>query len=430
MTDLRATVTFATSLYRRRLDFAYHGYVRRDPMSRLHLRIGRDNPYAIYRAMRRQGTILPTRLGNWVVLSHRLCNTVLRDRRFGVRSSEMVNAGIEIQDQFDMSFLDRDPPDHTRLRRLAQPSFSPKQITGYRPRVEATVDRLLDAAAAQGDFDLVSAFAAPLPIAVITDLMGVPDADADRFARVGSVIGSALDGIHSLRHAAQLQAANAQLRAMFEALFELRRREPADDVISRIVAAEGTAIAPAEMIPMCNLLLVAGFETTVNLIGNAVAALLDHPAQWADLCADPAGLAAAAVEETLRWDPPVQRTARCAQDDVELDGRTVANGDYVVTLLGAANRDPEVWHDPDRFDIHREQTADHLAFSSGIHYCIGQPLARMEATIALQRLAERMPGLRRTGPLTRRVSSLIRGPLHLPVRAGVPAAAGNVVGAS
>jgi P450-derived glycosyltransferase activator len=421
MADIRRTVTFASSLYRRRLDFVYHGYVRRDPMSRLHLRIGRDNPYAIYESMRRQGSVQRTRLGNWVTVSHPVCNTVLRDRRFGVRSSEMVNAGVDVADEFDMSFLDRDPPDHTRLRRLAQPAFSPKQMAGYRPRVEATVDRLLDAAAAQGDFDLVTAFAAPLPIAVITDLMGVPDADAERFAAVGSVIGSALDGIHSLRHAARLQSANAQLRAMFDGLFELRRREPADDVVSRIVAAEGDGIAPGEMIPMCNLLLVAGFETTVNLLGNAVAALLDHPAQWDDLCADPAGLAAAAVEETLRWDPPVQRTARCAREDVDLDGRTVAKGEFIVTLLGAANRDPAVWSDPNAFDIHRPQTADHLAFSSGIHYCIGQPLARMEAAVALQRLAERMPGLRRTGPLTRRVSSLIRGPLHMPVRAGVPA---------
>jgi cytochrome P450 len=171
------------------------------------------------------------------------------------------------------------------------------------------------------------------------------------------------------------------------------------------------------MLPLCNLLLVAGFETTVNLVGNAVNALLDHPEQWADLCADPAGLAAAAVEETLRWDPPVQRTARCALEDIPIEGRTVARNEFVVTLLGAANRDPEVYPDPDRFDIHRKPAADHLAFSSGIHYCIGQPLARMEATIALQRLAERMPDLRRDGPLRRRTSSVVRGPISLPVRA-------------
>jgi P450-derived glycosyltransferase activator len=416
MTELRRTVSFATGLYRRRLDFAYHGYVHRDPMSRLHLRAGRDNPYAIYERLRGQGPLVPTRLGNWVTTSHRLCNAVLRDRRFGVRSAELT-VPTSPSDEFDMSFLDRDPPDHTRLRRLAQPAFSPRQMAGYRPRIERTVDDLLDAAQAAGDFDLVPAFAAPLPIAVITDLMGVPDADAGRFAQVGTVIGSALDGIGSLTHAARLQAANDTLKELFEGLFELRRREPADDVISRIVAAEGDQIQPREMLPMCNLLLVAGFETTVNLVGNAVNALLDHPDQWADLCADPAGLAGPAIEETLRWDPPVQRTARCALEPVELDGQTVGAGQFVVTLLGAANRDPGAFPDPGRFDIHRVQTADHLAFSSGIHYCVGQPLARLEATVALRKLAERMPGLRRNGPLRRRVSSIVRGPIHLPVQA-------------
>jgi P450-derived glycosyltransferase activator len=415
MAELRRAVSFAATLYRSRLSFAYHGYVRRDPMSLLLLRPGRDDPYAIYRGMPRFG---PTRIGNWVTTSHRLCNTVLRDRRFGVRAAELVDAP-HVTDEFDMSFLDKDPPDHTRLRRLAQPAFSPKQMADYRPRVESTVDELLDRATAAGEFDLVSAYAAPLPIRVITDLLGVPDADAERFARYGTVIASALDGIHSLSHAARLKAANRELRELFETLFALRRREPADDLVSRIVAAEGDRIQPHEMVPMCNLLLVAGFETTVNLVGNAVNALLDHPAQWAALCADPAGLAGAAVEETLRYDPPVQRTARCAREDVDLDGHPVRRGQYVVTLLGAANRDPEAFPDPDTFDIQREQTADHLAFSSGIHYCVGQPLARLEAEIALRRLAERVPDLGRAGPLRRRVSSIVRGPIRLPVRTGV-----------
>ncbi|MFI7542781.1 cytochrome P450 [Actinoplanes sp. NPDC049599] len=417
MADLGRAVSFATSLYSSRLGYAYHGYLRRDPMSLLHLRPGRDDPYAIYRGMPRFG---PTRIGNWVTTSHQLCNTVLRDRRFGVRAAELT-AAPNTADEFDMSFLDMDPPDHTRLRRLAQPAFSPKQMTGYRPRIERTVDQLLDRAAAAGEFDLVSAYAAPLPITVITDLLGVPDADADRFARYGTVIGSALDGIHSLSHAARLQAADRDLRALFQRLFELRRREPADDLVSRIVAAEGDRIQSREMVPMCNLLLVAGFETTVNLVGNAVNALLDHPEQWAALCADPAGLAAAAVEETLRYDPPVQRTARCALEDVALDGHLVRRGQFVVTLIGAANRDPAVFTDPDTFDISRVQTADHLAFSSGIHYCVGQPLARLEAEVALRRLAERMPHLRRAGPLRRRSSSIVRGPIRLPVRSGARA---------
>jgi hypothetical protein len=284
----------------------------------------------------------------------------------------------------------------------------------------AQVDSLLDAAlAAPGSsFDLVSSFAAPLPIAVITDLLGVPDTGAAEFAEVGTVIGSALGGIRSLAHAARLKAADDSLRTLFEQLFALRRAHPADDVISRILAAEPEQIRPDEIRPMCTLLLVAGFETTVNLIGNAVHALLSHPAQWADLCDDPAGLAGPAIEETLRWDPPVQRTARCAATEVELDGVPVRQGQFVVTMLAAGNRDPEVYSRASQFDIHRTPEADHLAFSSGIHYCVGAPLARMEATIGLRRLAERMPGLTRAGALRRRTSSIVRGPIHFPVRAG------------
>ncbi len=415
---MAGAVRFAAGLYARRLGDAYHATVWRDPMARLRGRAGRDDPYAIYERVRKQGTVVATRLGNFLTPSHRICSEVLRDRRFGVRSGQRVAA-----DEFDMSFLDRDPPDHTRLRRLAQPAFSPKLMAGYRPRVVEQVDRLLDDALARGSFDLVSAFAAPLPIAVITDLLGVPDADADQFASVGTVIGSALGGIRSLGHAARLKAANDSLRTLFEDLFALRRAEPADDVISRIVAAAPDQIHPDELRPLATLLLVAGFETTVNLIGNAVNALLSHPAQWADLCDDPAGLAGPAIEETLRWDPPVQRTARCATEDVVLDGVPVRRGQFVVTMLAAANRDPAVFTDPASFDIHRPPGADHMAFSSGIHYCVGAPLARMEATIGLQRLAERMPGLVRAGTLRRRTSNIVRGPIHFPVRVDAPALA-------
>ncbi|MFI5708184.1 cytochrome P450 [Kribbella sp. NPDC051620] len=358
---------------------------------------------------------MPTRLGNWVTTSHSLCDLVLRDRRFGVRPAG-APVGETPTDEVDLSFLDMNPPDHTRLRRLAQPAFSPKQMAGYRPQIEATVNELLDRAVETGGFDLVGALAAPLPIAVITNLLGIPEADAENFARYGTVIGGALDGVQSLSHAARLQKADAELNALFTGLFALRRRDPADDIISRLVAAEGEQIQPAEMLPMCILLLVAGFETTVNLIGNAVNALLDHPDQWEALCADPATMAPKAVEETLRYDPPVQRTGRFALQPLELAGKPVQQGQFVVTLIGAANRDPEAFPDPDRFDIAREHTADHLAFSSGIHYCVGQPLAQLEATVALQTLAERALTLRRAGRTRRRNSNTIRGPIHLPVR--------------
>ena len=419
MGNLRQALSFATGLYRSRVDLTFAGYVRRDPMALLQLRPGRDNPYAIYDEMRRHGTLSPTRMGNWVTTSHRVCNEVLRDRRFGVRPADSPKPDPSTDD-FDLSFLDMNPPDHTRLRRLAQPAFSPKHMAGYRRRIEATVGQLLDRAEAAGSFDLVATLAAPLPIAVITDLLGIPDPDAEHFARYGTVIGGALDGIRSLSHASRLQAANAALTTLFEGLFALRRHKPADDLVSRVVTAEGDQVQPAEMLPMCVLLLVAGFETTVNLIGNAVNALLDHPQQWEALCSDPATMAAKAVEETLRYDPPVQRTGRFALQPLELDGKTIREGQFVVTLIGAANRDPQAYPDPNRFDITREHTTDHLAFSSGIHYCIGQPLARLEATIALQSLAKRWPRLRRAGPTRRRNSNTIRGPIHLPVRANTP----------
>jgi P450-derived glycosyltransferase activator len=413
MSQLRQAARFAATLYRDHARLGYHGYLRRDPMALLALRPGRDNPYAIYHRLRALGPLTATRLGNWSSTSHQVCGTVLRDRRFGVRPPG-ATAGADLM---DLSFLEMEPPDHTRLRRLVQPAFSPRQLAAFQPRVEQTVDELLDRAPVGRPFDLVGTLAAPLPIAVITELLGVPDADAAAFARYGAVIGGALDGIRSLAHARRLTVANAELTALFEALFAARRREPADDLVGRLVAAEGDRVGPAELLPLCVLLLIAGFETTVNLIGNAVNALLAHPQQWRELCADPAGLAPGAIAETLRFDPPVQRTGRFAHEPVELAGRTVRPGQFVVVLIGAANRDPEVYPDPDRFDLHRQPGVEHLAFSAGAHYCVGQPLALLEATTALRRLAQRMPGLRPAGPVRRRNATTIRGPLRLPVRA-------------
>lgn len=413
MSEIGQALAFAAQLYGEKARIAYSGYVRRDLMARLHLRQGRADPYPVYERIRERGTLVPARVdGDWVTASHRVCHSVLRSRRFGVQPP----------DGSDFSFLGMNPPDHTRLRRLVQPAFSPKAVASYRDRIERTVAGLLDRAATAGEFDLVPAFSAPLPIAVITDLLGVPDADAGDFARYGAAIGSALDGIKSLRHAAELQANGVKLHKLFEDLFGLRRREPADDIISRLVTASEDQVKPQEMMPVCLLLLIAGFETTVNLISNCVLALLAHPGQWRDVCDAPQELAAKAVEETLRFDPPVQFTDRIALEPAEVEGQAVAQGDRVVTLIAAANRDPEIYHDPGAFRLHREPGPEHLAFSSGIHYCLGQPLARLEATIAIQMLAERMPHLAQAGPVRRRGGTIIRGPLHLPVTAGRAAA--------
>jgi P450-derived glycosyltransferase activator len=407
---LSSAARFATALYLQHAQVAYRAYVRHDELALLASGPGRRDPYPLYERLRARGPMTPTLLGNWSSTSHEICSRVLRDRRLGVRPLD--DEDDDVPRPMDLSFLEMNPPDHTRLRRLVSPAFSPKQMTVWTPRIEKRTQQLLDAVS--GAFDLVSAYANPLPIAVISDLLGMPHERAEDFTRYGRLIGSALDGVRSPRHAAQLMRADKALETLLEEMFVLRRREPADDVITLVVsAADQGEVRPAEMIPLCILLLIAGFETTVNLIGNTVLALLSHPEQWRAVADDPT-LAAAAVEETLRWDPPVQQTGRVALDDLDIDGRHVHKGQFVVTLLGGANRDPSVHPDPGRFDIAREQH-DNLAFSSGIHYCIGQPLARLEATIAIRELAQRFPRLRRAGRMVRRSSTTIRGPLRLPV---------------
>jgi hypothetical protein len=367
----------------------------------------------VYRDLRARGDVLPTRLGNWLTTSHAAADAVLRDRRFGVRE-----AGVEYGPQpLDLSFLERDPPDHTRLRRLAAPAFTPRRIADRRARVEQVTAGLVDALVADarrgGAVDLVAGLAAPLPIAVITDLLGIPDADAATFARYGTTIGSALDGVRSLRHARELMTAQAALTRILDDLVARRRADPQDDLVGRLVAAEGDTLTAEELLTMCRLLLVAGFETTVNLVGNAVRALLAEPEQWQALRADP-GLAGAAVEETLRHDPPVQRTGRVAHEPLDLAGRPVRRGQWVIALIGAAGRDPLAHRDPDRFDLRRSQRTEHLAFSAGIHYCVGAPLARLEAEVALATLAERAD-LRPAGRVTYRAGTTIRGLARLPV---------------
>jgi len=399
-----AIARFATSLYKQRAVLAYHGYWNHDPMALIFLRPGRADPYPIYEAIRARGPLAPTRLGNFMSTNHAVCNEVLRDRRMGHPAGGETIAGL--------SFLEMNPPDHTRLRKLAAPAFSPRKMAGYTELIEKSVNALVDDLPTHGTFDLVSTLAAPLPIAVISDLLGVPHKHMDEFQRYGATIGSALDGVKSMWHLRQLMTANAALERIFTELFELRRRDPSDDVISAIVAAE--QIEPHELVPLCTLLLIAGFETTVNLISNGVLNLLDHPDQWRLLRSDPA-LAASAVEEVLRFDPPVQRTGRIALETHTVAGHEVRRGQFVATLIGGANRDPDVYADPSSFDITRAQLVEHMAFSSGIHYCLGAPLARLEATVAFRVIAERLTTLRRAGRVVRRNAATIRGPLHLPV---------------
>lgn len=407
---MQEQLKFIAGFAKERAVLRFGAHLRRDPLCRLHMAEGRRDPYPLYAEVRARGPLSRSTAGAWTSAHHGVCEQVLRDRRFGVEmSTEEQRTGSP-----QLSFLELDPPDHTRLRRFAAPTFSPKAVAGFAPQITEIVTELLAAVPAGGGFDLVTDYAAPMPIAVITRLLGIPDANSAEFERYGATFGSALGGLQSLRHARELAQAQRQLQRIFADLFELRRDQPADDVISRLVSAPGEQITPADMVPMCTLLLIAGFETTVNLIGNTVSALLQRPHLWQRVVADP-GLVDAAVQETLRFDPPVHRTARIAHCDVEVAGQQLAKGDVVVTLIGGAGRDPEAVDRPDEFDLDRDRR-EHLAFSAGLHYCIGAPLATLEATIAVRELVTRYPDLTIAGPGVRRPGTLIRGLASLPVR--------------
>jgi cytochrome P450 len=406
------TARFLGGMYRERARVLYWAHVRGDLFSRLILPNGHTDPYEIYEEMRARGPMLPTRLGNYSTTSHRLCNEVLRNRKFGVSSidgsEDLANlAGL------DLSLLELNPPDHTRIRRLAAPAFTPRRIAGYASLVDQAIQQLLDQCEREGEFDLMSSFASPLPIAVVTHLLGLPN-DPERFRRLGSTIARALDGIWSLGQARILAAADAELRTTFAELLEQRAAEPGDDLVSALLAEEGRAITPAELSALVRLLLIAGFETTVNAIGNGMRWLLTDREQWELLVADPSR-AAAVAEEVLRFDPPVQQTARVAHEPIQVGDALVVPNQWVITLLAAANRDPEAYPEPRRFDIMRESPVEHLAFSGGIHYCLGSPLARLELTQAFQAVAERFPAIRQTAPITMRPGTTLRGPLRFPV---------------
>src|SRR4029450_7256834 len=285
---------FFGGMYRERARVLYWAHVRGDLFSRLNLPNHHTDPYPIYEEMRAKGPMLPTRLGNYSTTSHRLCNEVLRSRKFG-GSQEDGSDDLGSQAGLDVSLLDLTPPDHTRIRRLAAPAFTPRRMADYAGLVDQAIGRLLDECERQQEFDLMSSFASPLPIAVVTHLLGLPN-DPERFRRLGSTISRALDGIWSLGQARTLAAADAELRTTFAELLEERAAAPGDDLVSALVAEQDHAITAAELSALVRLLLIAGFETTVNAIGNGMRWLLADREQWQLLVAD-TGRAAAVAEE-------------------------------------------------------------------------------------------------------------------------------------
>ncbi len=412
-----AAARFIISIYRSRL-FTLRARMAGEQMVRFETKAGRRDPYPIHESFRARGPLVPTYAGFLATADYDLCHELVRSRKYGVRDPEtnVVHGQIFSDDSMDRSMLGVNPPEHTRLRRLAAPGFSPKLMRSYEASIEKRVGALIDEVATRDRFDLVHDIAAPLPIGVISDLLGLQDTDAGTFEKYGEVMASALDGVQSFGHARRLATAAGRLERVFDRLFELRRREPRDDLVTSLVTAhDEDRMTSRELVAMCQVLLVAGFETTVNLISNAALALHRTPGAWQRLGADPA-LASLAVEETLRFDSPVQRTIRVALEDTELAGRPMTRGTWVVVLIGGANRDPAVFDRPNEFVIDRfsdPATPDHLAFSGGTHFCLGAPLARLEATIVLRQLAERLPGLRLPDEPRMRRSTSVRGPASL-----------------
>jgi pimeloyl-[acyl-carrier protein] synthase len=392
------------------------------------------DPYPVYRRLREldavHATVLP---GVWLLTRHADCLAVLRDdRRFSSdsRNSDLFSEfremfGDQIPELLDetraRSMLFVDPPDHTRLRTLVNKAFTARVVESMAPHIREIVDALLDRVVQRGQetFDVVAEVAYPLPTTVISEILAIPEQDREEFRRWSPDLVRALDPFIAPDILPQVDAAARWFRDYFERVIEERRRSPGDDVLSGLVHAQehGDRLTREEVISTAILLLVAGHETTVNLIGNGTLALLQHPGERERLRADP-GLIRSAVEELLRFDSPVQLTGRTLLEDVEIDGRELRRGNQVITSVAAANRDPERFHDPDRLDLGRQDN-HHLAFSAGIHFCLGAPLARAEGQAAIGAMTRRFPAMRlATDEVQWRPTVTLRGPARLPVRTG------------
>ena len=380
-----------------------------------------SNPYPFYHRLRSEDPVHQTATGFWVVTRYHDVVTVLRDQRFGREDfGPMVSAVYgDDSERVPRPMVFRDPPAHTRLRSLMSKAFTSRVVQGMRPHIQEIVDQLLDRVQDARAMDVVSDLAYPLPVTVICEMLGVPAEDRDTMRQWSSDIARSLDalGLPSDRGIVKRgRAARHALGEYFRGLLPERRRHPRADLLSLLIVAEeqGDKLTEDELLATCVLIFIAGHETTVNLIGNGLLALMQHPDQLRMVRDDPA-LIPGAVEELLRYDSPVQRTARVTKTEVEIGGKKIPRHALVVAAIGAANRDPSQFPDPDRFDITRREN-DHIAFGFGIHYCLGAPLARIEAQIALGTLFRRMPRLAlATATPQWRESSTLRGLKALPL---------------
>ena len=372
------------------------------------------NPFPHYERMRASAPVFhDEESGSWHVFRYDDVQRVLSGH--GTFSSRMGGDNpSETGQLFAASLITADPPRHRQLRSLVTQAFTPKAVEGLAPRISALTDELLDAVAPKGSADLIDELAYPLPVIVIAELMGIPAEDRDRFKHWSDVIVSqtqtgARTGDHS--------STNREMTEYFLALIEHRRRSPGNDLISNLLVAEieGQKLSVPELLGFCALLLVAGNETTTNLIGNAVLCFTDAPVTMERLRAEPA-LFPQAIEEVLRYRSPVQSMYRVTAAETALGGCQVPAGAPVVAWIGSANRDERQFQHPDQFDMDRTPNR-HLAFGHGIHFCLGAPLARLEARTALQGILQRLPGLALApgAHLERMDSTIVYGVKELPV---------------
>ncbi|MCK9899929.1 cytochrome [Parafrankia colletiae] len=378
----------------------------------------RADPYPLFAQLREAGPLHETPLGVWVVTRHAECTAVLQNPSWG--HNQTPDGAFRGGD----SFLFMNPPQHTRLRSLVSRTFTPRMITGLAPRIEQLVDELLDAMVDAGDTDLIAALAYPLPMTIVCELLGVPAADYPVFHTWSIAIARGLDPefLLSPEEKTGRDESTAAFYEYFRDLARARREHPAADLISALAAVDenGDGLSDTELHGTGNLLLNAGHETSVNLIGNGLLALLRRPDQLAALHADPE-LIPSAVQELLRFDAPIQLIPRDALTDLELADRALPADTGVAVLLAAANRDPAAYPDPDRLDItrfHRRQAPAprHLAFSLGVHFCLGAGLALLEMEILLRRLIERGITLDpHTDEPDYKPNVILRGPERLPV---------------
>ena len=349
----------------------------------------RANPYPFYEELRLKDPVHRMRLQDaWVLTDYDDVNMVLRDsRRFG-------NAGREFGYIPQVSMLDLDPTEHTKIRGLVSYGFTPRSVAALEPRIRETVDGLLRNVEGKERFDLIAELAFPLPVIVIAEMLGVPAEDREQFNEWSNVVSLIVDPLMNQRQVREVQRAVDEVFAYFEAVAEERRQDPQDDLVSALVTAEvdGERLSRDDLLVNLLLVLVAGNETTRNLIGNGALALLRNPEQLRRLRDDPE-LLNGAIDELLRFDSPVQLDSRIAREPMELRGKRVATGQRIICLLGAANRDPQAFPDADRLDVGRS-AANHLAFGRGIHYCLGSPLARLEGRVAFEMLLPRLGSLR------------------------------------